>query len=115
MRMTRDTINKATLLVLVLIISLLFLAMIRHFLMALLLAGIFSAMARPLYQRLEKWLNGRRSLASITTLLVIIIVLILPLGGLLGVITAEAIKVGQSVTPWVEKSYKRAGGFFRSA
>jgi len=111
MRMTRDTINKATLLLLVLIISLLFLAMIRHFLMALLLAGIFSAMARPLYQRLEKWLDGRRSLASITTLLVIIIVLILPLGGLLGVITAEAIKVGQSVTPWVENLITEPAAF----
>jgi len=101
--MTRDAINKATLLLLVLVISVFFLAMIRHFLMALLLAGIFSAMAHPLYRRCRKWLGGRRSLASITTLLVIIIVLILPLGGLLGVITAEAIKVGQSVTPLVEK------------
>jgi predicted PurR-regulated permease PerM len=109
--MTRDAINKATLLLLVLVISLLFLAMIRHFLMALLLAGIFSAMARPLYQRLEKWLDGRRSLASITTLLVIIIVLILPLGGLLGVITAEAIKVGQSVTPWVENLINEPAAF----
>ncbi|MEA3232701.1 MAG: AI-2E family transporter, partial [Thermodesulfobacteriota bacterium] len=101
--MTRNAINKTTLLLLVLVISVLFLAMVRHFLMALLLAGIFSAMAHPLYRRFEKWLGGRRSLASVTTLLVFIIVLILPLGGLLGVITTEAIKVGQSVAPLVEK------------
>jgi len=109
--MTRDAINKATLLLLVLVISVLFLAMVRHFLMALLLAGIFSAMARPLYRRFEKWLGGRRSLASITTLFVIIIILILPLGGLLGVITTEAIKVGQSVTPWVEKLINEPAAF----
>ena len=109
--MTRDDINKATLLLLVLVISLLFLAMVRHFLMALLLAGIFSAMAHPLYRRLEKWLGGRRSLASIATLLVIIIGLILPLGGLLGVIAAEAIKVGQSVTPWVENLINEPAAF----
>ncbi len=109
--MTHDAINKATLLLLVLVISILFLAMVRHFLMALLLAGIFSAMARPLYRRFEKWLGGRRSLASITTLFVIIIILILPLGGLLGVITTEAIKVGQSVTPWVEKLINEPAAF----
>lgn len=109
--MTRETINKTTLLLLVLGISLLFLAMIRHFLMALLLAGIFSAMAHPLYRRFEKWLGGRRSLASLATLLVIIVVLIFPLGGFVGLITSEAIKVGQSVTPWVEKLSGEPGAF----
>lgn len=109
--MTRDGINKTTLLLLVLGISLLFLAMIRHFLMTLLLAGIFSAMAHPLYRRFVKWMGGRRGLASMATLLVIIIGLILPLAGFIGMITAEAIKVGQSVTPWVEKLSSEPGAF----
>lgn len=101
--MTRDAINKITLILLVIVISALFLTMIRHFLMALLLAGISSAMAYPLYRRFEKWFGGRQGLASLMTMLVIIFVVILPLGGLLGVITTEAIKVGQSIAPWVEK------------
>lgn len=109
--MTRDAINKTTLLLLVLAISIIFLLMIRHFLMALLLAGIFSAMAHPLYRRFNRWMGGRRSLASLATLLVIIIVLVLPLGGLLGVITAQAIKVGQSVTPWVENLTTQPAAF----
>ena len=101
--MKQETANKTTLLLLVLFISAIFLSMIRHFLMAIFLAGIFSALCRPLYRRLERWLRGRRVLASLTTLLLIVIVILLPLAGLLGIVTAQALKVGQSVKPWVEK------------
>ena len=47
------------LLVLALGISLLFLAMIRQFLVAILLAAVFSAMCRPVYLRLAASLGGR--------------------------------------------------------
>ncbi len=109
--MTRDTIHKVSLLILLIVISAVFLAMIRHFLLALLLAGIFSALAHPLYRRFEKWFRGRTGMASMATLMVIVVVLILPLGGLLGVITAQAIKVGQSVTPWVQENLTAPGAF----
>lgn len=100
--MNRDVIHKSFLLVLVLFISALFLYMIRPFLMALLLAGIFSALSHPLYRRLTRALGGRHMAASAITLLLIVMVVLLPLTGLLGVVTAQAIKVGQSVTPWVQ-------------
>jgi predicted PurR-regulated permease PerM len=100
--MSRDVIHKSFLLILVLFISALFLYMIRPFLMALLLAGIFSALAHPLYRRLVRALRGRRTLASAVTVLLIVMGVLLPVAGLLGVVTAQAIKVGQSVTPWVQ-------------
>ena len=100
--MNRDVIHKTTLLMLVLFITALFIFMIRPFLMALLLAGIFSALAHPLFCRLTRVLGGRQNLASAITLLLIVMVILLPLTGLLGVVTAQAIKVGQSVTPWVQ-------------
>ena len=100
--MNRDVIHKSFLLMLVLFISALFLIMIRPFLMALLLAGIFSALSHPLYRRLTRAFGGRQTLASAITLLLIVMVVLLPLTGLLGVVTAQAIKVGQSVTPWVQ-------------
>ncbi len=99
--MNKEAINKWVLLLLVLFISALFLSMIRQFLMAIFLAGIFSALSYPLYRRFEKWFNGRRSLASIATILLIVFVVLLPLGGLLGIVTAQAIKVGEAVKPWV--------------
>ena len=101
--MNKEAINKWVLLLLVFFISALFLSMISQFLMAIFLAGIFSALSYPLYRRFERWFRGRRSLASIATLLVIVFVVLLPLGGLLGIITAQAIKVGEAVKPWVEQ------------
>ena len=101
--MDKEAINRWVLLLLVFFISALFLSMIRQFLMAIFLAGIFSALSYPLYRRLERWFGGRRGLASLATLLLIVIVVILPLGGLLGIVTGQAIKVGEAVTPWVSK------------
>jgi len=109
--MNRESVNKSVLLLLVFFVSAIFLSMIRHFLMAIFLAGIFSALAHPLYRRFEHWFRGRRSLASFTTLFLIVILILLPLGGLLGLITAQAIKVGQSVTPWVKKQMYEPGAF----
>jgi predicted PurR-regulated permease PerM len=109
--MNRDTVNKSVLLLLVVFISAIFLSMIRSFLMAIFLAGIFSALARPLYKRFERWYGGRRAPASLSTLILIVIVVILPLGTLMGIVTAQAIKVGQTVTPWVQEQIAQPGEF----
>lgn len=101
--MDRDVIHKSFLIILVIFISAVFIYMIRPFLMALLLAGIFSALTHPLHRRITRWLKGRKQIASAITLVLIVMVIVLPLAGLLGVVTAQAIKVGQSVTPWVQK------------
>ena len=101
--MKKETANKSVLLLLVLFISALFLSMIRNFLMAIFLAGIFSALAYPLYKRLTRWFGNRRAPASGLTILVILFVILLPLGGLFGIVTSQAIKVGSNVRPWIEK------------
>jgi predicted PurR-regulated permease PerM len=111
--MNRDTVNKSVLLLLVIFISAIFLSMIRSFLMAIFLAGIFSALARPLYNRFERWYGGRRALASLSTLALIVVVVILPLGALMGIVTAQAIKVGQTVTPWVQEQIAQPGEFHK--
>jgi len=109
--MSRDTLNKSVLLLLVVFISAVFLSMIRSFLMAILLAGIFSALAHPLYKRFERWYGGRRALASLSTLVLIVIVVIVPLGVLMGIVTSQAIKVGNTVTPWVQEQIAQPGAF----
>jgi len=109
--MSRDTLNKSVLLLLVVFISAVFLSMIRSFLMAILLAGIFSALAHPLYKRFERWYGGRRALASLSTLVLIVIVVIVPLGVLMGIVTSQAIKVGHTVTPWVQEQIAQPGAF----
>ncbi|NOR14378.1 MAG: AI-2E family transporter, partial [Candidatus Aminicenantes bacterium] len=106
----RRKFTRMVLLLSVIFISGLFFLIIRGFLMAILMAGIFSAMARPLYLRFLRWFKGRRSLASFATLLVILLVIIIPLGALLGVVAAQAIEVGNSVSPWIQKQLSDPAG-----
>ena len=111
--MNSDTVNKFVLILLVIFISAIFLAMIESFLMAIFLAGIFSALARPIYKRFERWYGGRRALASSSTLVLIVFAVILPLGALMGIVAAQAVKVGQNVTPWVQEQIANPGEFHK--
>jgi len=101
--MNQDTVNKSILVLMVIAISTLFFSMIHQFLMAIFLAGLFSALARPVYRRLKIWFGGRRHLASVTTMLLMIVLVLIPLMFLIGIIVGQAIDVGQSVTPWVKQ------------
>jgi predicted PurR-regulated permease PerM len=110
--MKPQTISNIVLLVLMFLISALFLSMISHFLMALLLAGIFSAMAQPVYRRITGLFGGRHRAASLVTLLLFCLMVLVPVSALVSIITAQAIKVGQSVTPLVQRQIRTTGRFF---
>jgi predicted PurR-regulated permease PerM len=109
--MSQEKFNKAFVLLLLLFITAVFLAMVRPFLMTILMAGIFSALTRPLYRRLERWFGGRRSLAAGISLFLIFFGILLPLVGLLGAVTAEGIKVSQTVKPWIQKQLSEPAEF----
>lgn len=94
--------SRVFLLVLVVVISVLFLKMIRPFLTALLLAGIIASLAQPFYRRLVGLLRGRRRGAAVMVLVLMVLVVVVPLAGLLGLVAAEAIKVGDAALPWVQ-------------
>ena len=107
--MKQDTVNKSVLALMVVAISALFISMISQFLMSIFLAGLFSAMARPVYRHLKFRFGGRRHLASVTTMLLMIVMVLIPLLFLTGIIVAQAIDVGQSVTPWVRQFIEQPG------
>lgn len=100
--MNRQLVTRLTVLGLVLVISALFLTMIHQFLMAIFLAGLFSAMVAPVHHRLTDLLGGRETLASIITVFAIILLVLIPLSILITIVVAQAISVGQAVTPWVQ-------------
>ena len=100
--MKRGTVNKTVLLVIVFLISAVFVVMINQFLMPLFMAGLFSAMVSPVHRWLSRKLGGRENIASILTILCIIFLVLGPLSILIGVVVAQAIHVGQSITPWVQ-------------
>ncbi len=98
-----ERFRRGFLLLMAVAISLLFLAMIRRFLTALLLAAILSGLAHPLYERLLGWFRGRRAAASTATLVIVLLVIVVPLSAFLGVLATQAVDVSQAVRPWVEQ------------
>ena len=100
--MKQQVVNKVTLLGLVILISAVFLTMIHQFLMAIFMAGLFSAMVAPVHHLLTKKLGGRETLASILTVLGIVLLVLTPLTILFTLVVTQAISIGQSVTPWVQ-------------
>ncbi len=99
---TKDIVQRTVLLTMVLLISALFLTMIHQFLMPMFMASLFSAMASPVHQWLTRRLRGRENLASVIVIAAVVLLVIVPLSMLVGVVVAQAINVGQSVTPWVQ-------------
>ncbi|WP_295587144.1 AI-2E family transporter [uncultured Lamprocystis sp.] len=107
--MTQDQVSKAVVLILALGISALFLSMIQGFLMALLMAGVFSALARPLFLRLETLFNGRRGLASLATLSLMAVMVLIPLVLLAGVLVSQALDVSQILSVWLKTTLNQPG------
>jgi len=107
----RDSFAKSFLVLLAVAISIVFFLMIRRFLMAVLLAGIFSGMASPLYGRFLKLFKGQKALASATTIFLVLLVIVIPLTAFLGVAASQALDVSQAVGPWIERQLNQPDAF----
>ncbi len=99
----RQDFRRRFMLLLVIGISVLFLFMIRGFLMALLLAAIFAGLGNGITTRLAAWLGGRRYAASGIVLLLMLLLIIGPVAGFVSVLVSEAVAVSRSVRPWIER------------
>ncbi|MBU0743112.1 AI-2E family transporter [bacterium] len=105
--MERERFQKGFLLLVVAAISLLFVSMLRPFLMAILLAGIFAGLAHPLYRRLLRRLRGRKTLTSLLTMLVLVLAVLAPLLAVLGIVAGQALLVSEAALPWVERQLEQ--------
>ena len=102
-------VNKIILLIMVAVISALFLTMIRDFLMAIFMAGLFSAMSTPAHRWLTPRLNNRENLASTLIIIAIVCLILIPLALLISIVIGQAVHVGQSVSPWIESFVDEPG------
>lgn len=100
--MEKGLINKSVLLTMVFVISAVFLMMINQFLMPLFMAGLASALAKPTHRWVTVKVKGRENLASALLIVGIVLLVLIPLSFLITIVVAQAIKVGQSVTPWIQ-------------
>lgn len=100
---SQERFQKTFLILLVILISLVFLYMIGRFVIAVLLAAVFSALAGPLYRRLRRRFKDKAVPAAVATILIVLLVIVVPLIGFFGIVASEAIQVSSSVSPWIER------------
>jgi predicted PurR-regulated permease PerM len=98
-----EKFRKTFLLLLAIGISIVFYLMVRRFLVAVFLAAIVAGLSQPLYRRLLRWFRGRKGAASAVTLLVVLLAIIMPLTGFLGLVAKEALEVSQTIRPTIER------------
>lgn len=87
----------------VIAVTIAFIAVMRSFLVTLLLAAIFSAILHPFYYRVLRLFRGRQAIASIVTLLIVYVVVIGPMAVFVGVLVSQAVNVSQSAVPWIQQ------------
>ena len=92
-----DKFRKVFLLLLAIGISIVFYQMVSGFLVAVFLAALLAGLSQPLFKRLLRWFRGRKGAASGVTLLVVLLAIIIPLTGFLGLVAKEAVEVSQTV------------------
>ena len=106
-----NAFRTAFVLILVLGVSVLFLAVAWPFLKPLLLGALLASLCRPLYLWMVRLLRGRRSLAAVLTLLLLLIIIAGPLSAFVGLVVSQAVTVSESAIPWVQQHFGSAGSF----
>ena len=102
LRMGARRFRRAFLLLLVAGISVLFLIMVRQFVMSVFLAAIFAGLSYPLFNWLREKTGGRANVSSLVTILILLVGVGLPLAGFLTVVATQAVQVSQSAGEWFE-------------
>lgn len=115
---TANTMNdtrfrRAFLLLLVAAISIAFLAMVREFVLTILLAATFTALSYPSYQRLLRIFGNKPPLAALATLLLVLILVLAPLIAVLGAAAQEALRMTDEVGPRLAQVIKEPAGVER--
>ena len=83
------------------VISILSLAMIWQFLIALFLAAVFAGLSYPLYAWLEDRFGGKQNNSALTTLSILVLIVLLSVLVLLNLIALQAAELTEALMPWV--------------
>ncbi|MEM1040991.1 MAG: AI-2E family transporter [Bacteroidota bacterium] len=87
------TVENASFLALVVLVTLAFLGLLRTFLEPVFWAVVLAILFNPVYEALRDQLGGRRTLASVLTIGAVVLLVILPLTGIGIAVTGEAVTV----------------------
>src|SRR5262245_43221730 len=92
----------AFVLALTLVVLGLFLAVIRDFILDILLAAMFAGVLSPFNRRMLRWCKGRRLVAAAVVVLVALLAVALPLIGLVGLAGTQAVQISEATMHWVQ-------------
>src|SRR5687767_14271054 len=101
--MNETRFRRAFLLLLVAAISVAFIAMVREFVLTILLAATFTGLSYPVYLRLLPTLGNRAPLTALATLTLVLFLVLAPLVVVLGAGASEALSMTETVGPRLTK------------
>ena len=111
--MTDTRFRHAFLILLVVAISAAFFAMVRVFLLTIVLAALFTGVAHPIYRRVLRAFGGRATLAAIATLVLLLVLVIVPLLMVAGAVANEALRMNETIGPRLQRLINEPGEFER--
>jgi predicted PurR-regulated permease PerM len=114
--MASPTISSANLrtafvLLLVVAVSVLFLAVAWPFLEPLLLGALLAGLFHPLYRWITRLVGGGQSLGAVLTLLVLFVLVLGPVSAFLGIVVQQALSVSDQAIPWLRQHLGGASTF----
>jgi predicted PurR-regulated permease PerM len=112
--MTDTRFRQAFLLLLVASITAAFVAMIRDFLLTIVLASIFAGLSYPLYRWLLQRVRRHEVVAAIATLVLLLALVIAPLLAVLGAAATEALRITETIRPRLQELVSTPGEFTTS-
>ena len=96
-------LRTAFVLLLVVAVTVLFLAVTWPFLKPLLLGALLAGLFHPLYRWITRLLGGRVSLGAAVTLLVLVVLGLGPVSAFLGIVLQQALTMSDQVIPWLNQ------------
>lgn len=107
--MQQRLVNRGVLVVLLVAITLLFFALIKPFIQSIFIAALFAALFTPLYRSVLPKVGERRAVASGLTIVIVLFFVVVPVALLLGAVTAQAVDIAQTATPWIKQQLGTPG------
>ncbi len=90
------SVGRYFLIALLIILAVIFFTMVQYFILPIVLAAVFAGLFYPLYKKLLKPFRGNRSVASLVTCFILILLLLIPTYVIADLVANEAIKLYQT-------------------
>jgi len=107
--MQQSLVNRAVLILVLGVISVLFYHVVKPFLLSIFIAALFSALFTPLYRWFLARVGDRPALASLLTLLLVLFFVFVPLFLVFGTVLSQALDIAQTAKPWVQQQLAEPG------